>query len=69
MNRTLLHIVCYLFPYRNHLTSSKTILNQCVSTGCRTFVSKSKISIDNQHVTNIIGKVYISPPKQPKENT
>ncbi len=39
--------------------SSKTTLTdyQCVSTGCCTHVIKTEITIDNQHVINIIAKV------------
>ena len=46
-----------------YFTSSKTTLAdyQCVSTGCCTHVAKTEITIDNQHVTNIIAKVQISP--------
>ena len=46
-----------------YFTSSKTTLTdyQCVSTGCCTHVAKTEITIDNQHVTNIIAKVQISP--------
>lgn len=47
----------------NNITSSKTTLTdyQCVSTGCCTHVAKTEITIDNQHVTNIIAKVQIFP--------
>ena len=47
----------------DYFTSSKTTLTdyQCVSTGCCTHVAKTEITIDNQHVTNIIAKVQISP--------
>ena len=43
------------------LSFSKTTLTdyQCVSTGCYTHVAKTKITIDNQHVTNITAKVQI----------
>ena len=40
---------------------------QCVSTGCCIHVAKSKISIDNQHVTKSLQR-YKFLPKQPKEN-
>ena len=63
-------VFCYVFTYASHLTSSKTTLTdyQCVSTGCCTHVAKSKITIDNQHVTKSLQR-YIFLPKQPKENT
>jgi len=46
-----------------YFTSSKTTLTdyQCVSTRCCTHVAKTEITIDNQHVTNIVAKVFISP--------
>ena len=53
-----------------YFTSSKTTLTdyQCVSTGCCTHVAKTKITIDNQHVTKSL-QMYEFLPKQPKENT
>ena len=53
----------YLVILVNYFTSSKTTLTdyQCVSTGCCTHVAKTEITIDNQYVTNITAKVYISP--------
>ena len=40
-------------PQQFSFSSSKTTLTdyQCVSTGCCTHVAKTKITIDNQHVT------------------
>ena len=64
----------YLFvisdSYLSYFTSSKTTLTdyQCVSTGCCTHVAKTKITIDNQHVTKSLQR-YKFLPKQPKENT
>lgn len=54
----------------NYFTSSKTTLTdyQCVSTGCCTYVAKTEITIDNQHVTKSLQR-YRFLPKQPKENT
>ncbi len=52
------------------LSFSKTTLTdyQCVSTGCYTHVAKTKITIDNQHVTKSLQR-YRFLPKQLKENT
>ena len=64
-------ILLFLFSIlQTYFTSSKTTLTdyQCVSTGCCIHVAKSKISIDNQHVTKSIQR-YIFLPEQPKENT
>ena len=57
-----LHATLLLYEYQC-VTSSKTTLTdyQCVSTGCCIHVAKTEITIDNQHVTNIGTKVYISP--------
>ena len=51
-------------------SSSKMTLTdyQCVSTECCIHIAKSKIGIDNQHVTKSLQR-YIFLPKQPKENT
>ena len=53
-----------------YFTSSKTTLTdyQCVSTGGCTHVTKTEITIDNQHVTKSLQR-YKFLPKQPKENT
>lgn len=55
---------------QTYLTSSKATLTdyQCVSTGCCTHVAKTKITIDNQHVTKSLQR-YGFLPKQSKENT
>ena len=63
-------IFSVMFEAESYFTSSKTTLTdyQCVSTGCCTFVAKTEIAIDNQHVTKSLQR-YRFLPKQPKENT
>lgn len=47
-------LICMVYLFYAYFASSKTTLTdyQCVSTGCCTHVAKkTKITIDNQHVT------------------
>lgn len=60
---TLLFLFISLNGYLSYFTSSKTtpIDYQCVSTRCCTHVAKSKISIDNQHVTKSMQRYNFLP--------